>query len=96
MPILLTDPEVDTALSDLPGWTREGNALVLVHELPTFGDAIAAVQRVGELAEAMDHHPDIDVRYRTLRLVCSTHSEGGLTELDVQLARAVSGALELG
>jgi 4a-hydroxytetrahydrobiopterin dehydratase len=90
MPALLDDAAVDAALGDLPGWTREDDALVLSATLPTFPVAIGVVARVGEIAEARDHHPDIDIRWRTLTFRCSTHSEGGITQRDVELAKAIS------
>jgi 4a-hydroxytetrahydrobiopterin dehydratase len=90
MPELLDDAAVDDALQDLPGWRREDDALVLATELPTFPVAIGVVARIGEIAEARDHHPDIDIRWRTLTFRCSTHSAGGITRKDVELARAIS------
>ncbi|MEJ3653777.1 4a-hydroxytetrahydrobiopterin dehydratase [Actinomycetes bacterium KLBMP 9759] len=87
---LLDDAAITTALDDLPGWQREGNSLVRTTELPNFSAAITVVERVAEIAEACDHHPDIDIRWRTLTFTLSTHSEGGITELDVLLAGAIS------
>ncbi|WP_232667608.1 4a-hydroxytetrahydrobiopterin dehydratase [Pseudonocardia sp. TRM90224] len=87
---LLDDAAITTALDDLPGWQREGNSLVRTAELPSFPAAITVVDRVAEVAEARDHHPDIDIRWRTLTFTLSTHSEGGITELDVALAGAIS------
>jgi 4a-hydroxytetrahydrobiopterin dehydratase len=87
---LLDDTAVAAALDELPGWEREGDALVRTAELPSFPVAIEVVDRVAALAEKRDHHPDIDVRWRTLTFRCSTHSEGGLTQLDVDLAAAIS------
>jgi 4a-hydroxytetrahydrobiopterin dehydratase len=90
MPALLDDDAIDAALRDLPGWSREGDALVHTAELPTFPVAIGVVARVGEIAEARNHHPDIDIRWRTLTFRCSTHSEGGITQHDVDMATAIS------
>lgn len=86
---LLTDAEVTEALTALPQWRRDGASIVRTVELPTFPDAITVVDRVAEVAEARNHHPDIDIRWRTLRFVCSTHSAGGITRLDVDLAREI-------
>ncbi|MFD4291894.1 4a-hydroxytetrahydrobiopterin dehydratase [Rhodococcus sp. NPDC058505] len=83
---LLTDAEVTAALTDLPRWQRDGAAIVRTVELPTFPDAITLVDRVAEAAEARNHHPDIDIRWRTVTFTCATHSAGGLTMLDVELA----------
>jgi 4a-hydroxytetrahydrobiopterin dehydratase len=90
MPALLDDAAIDAALKDLPGWEREGDALVRIATLPTFPAAIGVVARVGEIAEERNHHPDMDIRWRTVTFRCSTHSEGGITQLDVDLARAIS------
>ena len=90
MPALLDDAAIDSALKDLPGWRREGDALVLDAELPTFPVAIGVVARVGEIAGSRDHHPDIDIRWRTLTFRCSTHSEGGITARDREMAERTS------
>jgi 4a-hydroxytetrahydrobiopterin dehydratase len=90
MPQLLDDAAISEALTGLAGWARDGDAIVLTAELPSFPAAIGVVDRVAEQAEALDHHPDIDVRWRTLTFRCSTHSEGGITELDTRLAASIS------
>lgn len=82
----LSDVEISQALTRLPSWERSGDTLVRTIQFPAFLDGIHAVDRVAQLAEAADHHPDIDIRYRTVRFVLSTHSEGGLTQKDVDLA----------
>jgi 4a-hydroxytetrahydrobiopterin dehydratase len=87
---LLDDTAVTTALDGLPGWTRDGDTLVLTAKLPSFPAAVTVVDRVAEIAEDRDHHPDIDIRWRTLTFRCSTHSEGGITDLDTALAAAIS------
>jgi 4a-hydroxytetrahydrobiopterin dehydratase len=87
---LLDDTAVAAALDELPGWERDGDAIVRTAELPSFPIAIEVVDRVAAVAEKRDHHPDIDIRWRTLTFRCSTHSEGGLTQLDVDLAKAIS------
>ena len=88
---LLDAAAVTDALAGLPGWTRDGDSLVRTAKLPSFPIAIGVVDRVAAFAEAHDHHPDIDIRWRTLTFRCSTHSEGGITELDVALAAEISG-----
>jgi 4a-hydroxytetrahydrobiopterin dehydratase len=90
MPAVLDDTALTAALADLPGWERDGDALVRTAALPSFPDAITVVDRVAVIAEERDHHPDIDIRWRTLVFRCSTHSAGGITELDVALAAAIS------
>ena len=84
---LLPDEEVDRALAgDLSAWTRDGDAITRTVTAPSFMDGIALVQRVAEAAEAMNHHPDIDIRWTRLTFTLSTHSAGGLTENDLELA----------
>ena len=90
MPELLDDAAVTDALAGLSGWSRDGDALTRTVKLPSFPAAIGVVDRVAEYAEAHDHHPDIDIRWRTLTFRCSTHSAGGLTALDTDLAAAIS------
>jgi 4a-hydroxytetrahydrobiopterin dehydratase len=87
---LLDDAAISAALDDLPGWERDGDALVRTAKLPSFPAAITVVDRVAEIAEKRNHHPDIDIRWRTLVFRCSTHSAGGITALDVELAGAIS------
>lgn len=87
----LTDAEVAAALDGLPGWDRDGDTIVKTYELSTFPAAIGFVVAVGERAEAANHHPDIDIRWRRVRLALTTHDEGGLSERDVALATEVEG-----
>lgn len=87
---LLTDTEITDALQKLPGWERDGKTIVRTAKLPGFGAAVSVVDRVAEDAEAADHHPDIDIRYNTLTFRLSTHSEGGLTAKDTDLAGQIS------
>jgi 4a-hydroxytetrahydrobiopterin dehydratase len=89
MTSLLDDAAVAAALAARPGWTRDGAAIVRVFERPSFADAIAFVVRIGFLAEAASHHPDLDLRWRTVRVELSTHSAGGITDQDFDLARAI-------
>ena len=83
------DDEIRTGLADLPGWERRDDEIEKTYELPSFPDAIAFVTRVGFLAEKADHHPDLDVRWRKVRVKLSTHSEGGITDKDLALARKI-------
>jgi len=92
---LLEQQEIDNALSgDLSAWSQDGDTLVREVEAPSFLEGIDAVRRVAEVAEEADHHPDIDIRWRTLTFRCSTHSEGGITQRDVDLAAAISEQVE--
>jgi 4a-hydroxytetrahydrobiopterin dehydratase len=83
----LSDEEIDRALASLPGWLRQGDALVRQFTFDGFPEAVAFVSRLVEPAEAADHHPDITINYRRVRVSYSTHSEGGVTEKDVAGAR---------
>lgn len=86
---VLSDNDVDAALTELAGWERADKALRRAVKFPAFLDGIDAVRRIAERAEAADHHPDIDIRWRTVTFVLSTHSEGGITEKDLALAREI-------
>lgn len=83
---VLTDEQVDAAAAVLDGWERADGALRRSVKFPTFLAGIDAVRRVAELAEAADHHPDIDIRWRTVTFALVTHSEGGITDKDVTMA----------
>jgi len=90
----LIDPsELAQACADLTEW-EVADALVRTHQFATFPDAVAAVAEVAAIAEGMDHHPDIDIRWRTVTFTCVTHSAGGITDLDVQLATAIDAVIE--
>ena len=83
---VLSDDEISTGLASLAGWFREGDAIEKTFELPSFPDAIAFVTRVGFLAEAANHHPDLDVRWRKVKVSLSSHDAGGITAKDLDLA----------
>jgi 4a-hydroxytetrahydrobiopterin dehydratase len=88
----LSDLEIRRALSNLPGWSRKGDALVKTYSFARFADGIKFVQQVAELADAMDHHPDIDIRYTKLTFSLSTHDAGGITQRDLDLATKIEQA----
>lgn len=90
---VLTDEQVDAALPELDGWERVDGALRRSVKFPEFLAGIDAVRRVGEHAEAKDHHPDIDIRWRTVTFVLVTHSEGGITGKDIDMARDINGII---
>jgi 4a-hydroxytetrahydrobiopterin dehydratase len=75
------------------GWREENEALVREFELDSFPAAIEFVRRLADLAERENHHPDIDIRYRRVLVRWSTHSEGGVTERDRDMAVRTSGEL---
>jgi 4a-hydroxytetrahydrobiopterin dehydratase len=88
----LPDSEIDARLAALgPNWRREGDALVADLECADFAAAIALVTRIAAEAERANHHPDILIHdYRWLRITLSTHSAGGLTQHDFDLAGAIN------
>ena len=86
---LLDQAEVARQLKALPGWSSDGSSLHRSIEFPSFAEAIAAVATLAIDAEEMNHHPDIDIRWRTVNLTLSTHSEGGITQLDIELAHRI-------
>lgn len=88
---MLSDEEVDAALQDLDGWERADGALRRSIKFQSFLGGIDAVRRVAEHAESKDHHPDIDIRWRTVTFALVTHSEGGITDKDVAMARDING-----
>jgi len=88
---LLTPEELSDAMVGLDGWTVVDGQLEKELTCPDFRAAVAWVVRAAFEAEAANHHPDIDIRYRRVRLRLSTHSEGGLTAKDIELARALDG-----
>jgi 4a-hydroxytetrahydrobiopterin dehydratase len=81
---------VDTALVTPESWNEVDGALERTFELPSFLEALAFVNRVGELAEAEDHHPDIAIHYRKVTLRWWTHTAGGVTDRDRELAEKTS------
>lgn len=89
MPEILTNPEIKEGLKKIPEWEHDQKAIERVFEFDDFQQSIDFVNAVAEIAEEEDHHPDIDIRYNKVRLRLSTHSEGGLTQLDFQLAEKI-------
>ena len=86
---ILTSDEIAAQLPDLTDWAGDTVALRRSVEFADFPTAITAVDRVAEVAEEMSHHPDIDIRWRTVTFALSTHSAGGVTQLDVELAHRI-------
>ncbi len=87
----LTKAELEAFLSSHPAWKVVDGQLARTYERPTFVEALQFVQKVGELAEAQQHHPDIDIRYRNVTLKLITHDAGGLTWRDTKLAADCDG-----
>ena len=88
----LSDLEIRRALGTLPGWSRKGEALNKTYSFARFADGIRFVQQVAEVADKMNHHPDIDIRYTRIAFSLSTHDAGGITQRDLELAAAIEQA----
>ena len=86
---ILSDDEIAAGLAALPGWEAAGGAIAKRFDLGDFRAAVAFVVRIAFEAEAADHHPDLDIRYRRVTVSLSTHSAGGVTAKDLALAAAI-------
>lgn len=85
----LSDLEIQRALGRLSGWSRRGDTLVKSYSFPKFAEGIAFVNRVAKVADGMNHHPDIDIRYTKVTCTLSTHDAGGVTDADLKLAEEI-------
>ena len=83
----LSQEQIEAALEDLDGWQQAGDAITRTFRFHDFVGAVGFVNGIAEVAESLQHHPDIDIRFNKVTLVLSTHSAGGLTAKDVELAR---------
>ena len=89
---ILTQVEITKNLSYLSGWTLEGNQIAKLFQFKDFAEALSFVNKVGAEAERMDHHPDIFIHsWNKVKITISTHSEGGITKKDFQLAEKIEG-----
>ena len=86
---VLSDDEVDRRLAELPGWERERNAIKRRFKFEDFQASVDFVNRITPAAEEMNHHPDLAISWNTVDCRLSTHSEGGVTESDFELARQI-------
>jgi len=92
---LLEEEEIEQRTDELGDWEREGNsAIQKVFEFEDFTAAIKFVNEVAKLADRYDHHPDIDIRWNRVKLVLSTHSEGGLTARDFDVAGEIEQSIQ--
>ncbi|HYI46426.1 MAG TPA: 4a-hydroxytetrahydrobiopterin dehydratase [Actinomycetota bacterium] len=91
---LLDDEEIEQRLDELGDWEREGDEIHKWFEFDDFSLAIGFVNDVAKMADRYDHHPDIDIRYNRVRLTLSTHSEGGITSIDFDLASDIEQSIE--
>jgi 4a-hydroxytetrahydrobiopterin dehydratase len=85
----LSDAEIDSRLSELEGWEREGEAIVKTFKLADFVGSVEFVDRVVQPAEEMGHHPDLGISWNEVRVSITTHAAGGLTANDFELARRI-------
>lgn len=86
---VLDETAINERLASLSDWERDGATIVRTYTWKDFAEALTFVNQVGELAEERNHHPDIDIRWNKVKLALSTHSEGGLTAADFDLAEAI-------
>jgi 4a-hydroxytetrahydrobiopterin dehydratase len=86
---LLNDAEIADGLARLPGWIREGDWIVRAVRLPTFRAAIDLVDRVADVAEAADHHPDMEIVWRRVTFRLTTKASGGISEKDLAMAAQI-------
>ncbi|HMD78689.1 MAG TPA: 4a-hydroxytetrahydrobiopterin dehydratase [Nitrososphaerales archaeon] len=93
MPSLLTNAEIRKRLNPLKGWKHEGAFIKKTFEFRRFMDGISFINALARVAEEQEHHPDINVRYTTITLSVQTHSEGGVTEWDLELVEAIEAML---
>ena len=89
MPTPLDADQITAQLETLPGWAGDSEGIRRTFQAPSFLAGIALVVEVAEAAEELDHHPDIDIRWRKVTFFLVTHSAGGVTDLDVDLARRI-------
>ena len=85
----MDDADIAAALARVPGWARAGKTITRTYRFADFRAALAFVNRVGELAEEQNHHPDITIRYNEVSLTLWSHDACGLTTRDFRLAAAV-------
>ena len=88
MPVL-SDDEIESRLSELEGWERDGDAIRRQFKFDDFVGSVDFVNRLTPLAEEMNHHPDLEISWNKVTVSLSTHSEGGLTGNDFELASKI-------
>jgi 4a-hydroxytetrahydrobiopterin dehydratase len=94
MPERLSDISIQRELGNLPGWTRRGDVITKTFQFREFLTGIDFVAEVAKAADAADHHPDIDIRYTKVTCTLSTHSAGGITQMDLDMAKKIDAAQE--
>jgi 4a-hydroxytetrahydrobiopterin dehydratase len=86
---LLSDPEIEARLAEMDDWERDGESIVKEFERDDFVGSVRFVESIVNPAEAMNHHPDLEISWSTVKVAISTHSQGGLTENDFELAKKI-------
>lgn len=89
----LSRAQIDVSLAELPQWSLNGESLQRTFRFEDFSGAMEFVNRIADLAEQMQHHPDVMIRYNKVTLSLTTHDAGGLTERDFSLARSTEGCI---
>jgi len=90
----LSDIAIQRELGGLPGWSRRGDVITKTYQFKAFLTGIDLVDAIAKAAESADHHPDIDIRYTKIVCSLSTHSAGGITQKDLDMARQIEGLHE--
>ena len=85
----LTTKQISLRLRAVPSWSKRAQTILRTFKFEGFLKAIAFVNRIARKAQKLNHHPDIDIRWRTVTFVLSTHSEGGITQKDLALAKQI-------
>jgi 4a-hydroxytetrahydrobiopterin dehydratase len=85
----LSAGQITENLKALPGWKHQGEAIAKQYTFKGFMDGIRFLNRIAEIAEKMDHHPDVTINYKRITFTLSTHDQGGITEKDVKLAESI-------
>lgn len=89
----LSAEKVDEKLESLKGWKRDGDFITKTFKFRTFMDGIRFVNDIAAIAEKQEHHPDIHIRWTTIRLEVQTHDQGGITPYDIKLATQIEKSL---
>jgi 4a-hydroxytetrahydrobiopterin dehydratase len=90
----LSAEQIEKELEELPGWEYKDGAISKLFRFKEFRDGIEFVNHISQVAELQDHHPDMTISYTRVGFRCATHSEGGVTEKDIKLARDIEQAFE--
>ena len=90
MSTVLSDGEIHQALEQLPGWKQNGKAIERVFQFENFVKAMEFVNQIAEAAEAVNHHPDILIKYNQVTLTLVSHDSGGVTQRDIKMAGRIN------